>query len=197
METEIKNRLYSSSQEDVAYVVELHVKHSTDVLSRVIERESKIHNSEMHKVLRGQEALVNAIETVSSVTTQLKNDVVETKSAVLDEKIGTKVNQLIEGHDAIVGRVNDFAEAQDEMKEVVINQMPKFVQKADRYEHISFQLRGQLGSQERKRRKVDLEEIGRLRHEIGVLKRQNRDKDVVVKAMGDRVKSLVDQMAEM
>ena len=67
-------------------------------------------------------------------------------------------------------------------------------QKVAHSEHISHKVRGQLGAQERKRRKVDLEEIGRLRAEIGVFKRQRRDNDRVVAALGERVASMDEKM---
>ena len=54
-------------------------------------------------------------------------------------------------------------------------------------EKTSFKVSGQLGTQKGKRCKVDLDEIGRLRNEVELLKRQNWDKDKMVKELSDRV----------
>ena len=63
-------------------------------------------------------------------------------------------------------------------------------------ERISFQARGRLGAEERKRRKVDLDEIARLRMELGISRRQNRDKDKMVETMSSRLELLANEQVE-
>jgi chromosome segregation ATPase len=57
--------------------------------------------------------------------------------------------------------------------------------------------RGKLGVQERKRPGEDLDDMARLRYELGVMKRQMRDKDVMVETLSARVGSLVDHIEDM
>jgi chromosome segregation ATPase len=107
------------------------------------------------------------------------------------------VDKLIESQNGVVDSLNHLVDKQGEVQHILTNQTQQMSQKVAHSEHISHKVRGQLGAQERKRRKVDLEEIGRLRDEVGVLKRQLRDKDRVVAALGKHVASLGEQMHDM
>ena len=101
--------------------------------------------------------------------------------------------------------VNYCTQATDEMKETVVETVAPMCRdataRAKSSEQTTRLLLGLLGSQERKRRKVDTDEISRLRNEIGVMKRQSRDKDAqyteMIGTLSDRVEELLCQMEDM
>ena len=82
--------------------------------------------------------------------------------------------------------------------------MKQTKEQADRSEHTARELCGKLGPVERKRRQGCLDTMGLISNELGVMKRQMRDKNRMVQTLSDRVEALVHnfedvhhQMAEM
>lgn len=138
-----------------------------------------------------KEVLHSVVELHVSNSTDQIITTIKDEARVFAEACNTELNKdlnrLIDGHNAIVDKVNEFSDTQMELTNAVINQMPQFIQKATHSEHISYKLRGQLGSTERKRRKVDLIEIDRLRHELGVSSLQLRNKDKIIETLSTRV----------
>ena len=102
-------------------------------------------------------------------------------------------NTVVEVLDDVSGRVSDFSSNLS----TTIDIIKKTQAKADHSDHISHQVRGKLGSQERKRRKIDTDEISRLRNENGVMKRQNRDKEKMIETMSTRVERLAENVKTM
>ena len=121
------------------------------------------------------------------------------------EKVSSNQSTLT---NELCDRVNHCAKATGDMKESLeetVLPMCETVHDANARAKSSEQttrlLLGLLGSQERKRRKVDTDEISRLRNEIGVMKRQSRDKDAqyteMIGTLSDRVEELLCQMEDM
>jgi predicted phage tail protein len=138
-------------------------------------------------------------KTICSDLKEIKNTVTEIKNEIQhhsEEQI-IDVDKLIESQNGVVDSVNHLAEEQRDVQNILKNQTQQMSQQVAHSEHISYKVRGQLGAQERKRRKVDLEEIGRLRTDLGVMKRQLRDKDNVVAALGEHVASLDGRVASL
>ena len=138
--------------------------------------------SGLKEISTGQDVIK---ETVDEIKNQMQH---HTEEQIID------IDKIIDSQNGVVDSVNNLAEQQGELQNILTNQTQQMSQKVAHSEHISHKVRGQLGAQERKRRKVDLEEIGRLRAEIGVLKRQRRDNDRVVAALGERVASMDEKM---
>ena len=187
-----KGREYAcdDTTDDVNYAVQLHIKGSTETIVNAIEKEAKTN---FRKLSDGQDAIVDKLQANTNIVLATIKDEAynQTKEFREDAKL------IIENQHAVVDVVNSFTEKHAEVTNAVLEQSKKQSDRADHSEHISYQLRGQLGVQGRKRRREDLEEIGRLRNEVGVLKRQNRDKDQAVKALSAHVMSLEDKMKEM
>jgi chromosome segregation ATPase len=141
--------------------------------------------SGLKEISTGQDVIK---ETVDEIKNQMQH---HTEEQIID------IDKIIDSQNGVVDSVNNLAEQQGELQNILTNQTQQMSQKVAHSEHISHKVRGQLGAQERKRRKVDLEEISRLRAEVGVLKRQLRDKDRVVAALGKHVASLDEQMHDM
>jgi chromosome segregation ATPase len=106
-------------------------------------------------------------------------------------------NAIIDGHNAIVDAVNGVKEKVHDHMDTVMDSSKKTQERADRIERSERETRGKLGAQERKRRKEDLDTMARLRNELGVMKRQMRDKDAMVETLSTRVGSLVDHIEDM
>ena len=68
---------------------------------------------------------------------------------------------------------------------------------AIRSERTSRVVRGLLGAQERKRRKVDTDQISRLRNEVADLKRQSQAKNTECMRKDEMIATLSDRMEEM
>lgn len=179
-----------STTVDVNYAVQLHVKGSTDIIVNTVEKESKTHNL---KISESQGTIVDKLQTNTNFVISTIRDEVRINS--MENRKDTR--QIIENQNAMAEVVNTFSDMHTEVTQAVLEQSQKQSDRADRSEHISYQLRGQLGVQGRKRRKEDLEEIARLRNEVGVLKRQNRDKDQAVKVLSAHVMSLEVKMKDM
>lgn len=145
-------------------VVELHVTSSTDTIKRTIQHEvrgqSKETDHKIEKLIDSQNAVIGAINTFST-------------------HVGDETDATHQLREKLCEEIHSIA-----------NTVQKTNERADRSERISYETRGKLGAQERKRRKVDLDEISRLRNEVGVLKRQNRDKDNMIKAMSNDIKEI-------
>ena len=147
---------------------------------------------------------------VTNSTEVIKQSIQNAVKGQSDE-INENVERLVHSQNAVIGTINVFSkqianetEAAQEVRDsisdeihTIVDQVQKTNKRAQHSEHISYVTRGKLGAQERKRRKVDLEEISRLRNEIGVLKRQNRDKDNMIKALADDVNDIKAMMKIM
>jgi hypothetical protein len=184
---------HDSQEDDLAYFVEVHLKKHTDTITTTIEQEAKTVCSGLKKISIGQDVIKDAVAAAKdTIVDTIKNEIQHhTGEQIID------IDKIIDSQNGVVDSVNNLAEQQGELQNILTNQTQQMSQKVAHSEHISHKVRGQLGAQERKRRKVDLEEIGRLRAEVGVLKRQLRDKDRVVAALGKHVASLGEQMHDM
>ena len=111
-------------------------------------------------------------------------------------KLANGQEKLIEGQNAVVDALHVVADSADIKVGIAMDQMKKAQDKADRSERTAREVCGKLGSVERKRRQEDVENMGRLRNELGVLKRQMRDKDRMVEELSGRVGTLVQQSRE-
>ena len=105
------------------------------------------------------------------------------------EIIATNSTMAVEVLDNVSVKVSKFSDQLGTTIEIV----KRAQSKADRSDRISHQVRGKLGAQERKRRKVDTDEISRLRNELGVLKRQMRDKDRMFSTQIQRLADAVER----
>ena len=133
---------------------------------------------------------------LKEISTEIKNKIqhhAEEHGNDVDKLIESQ-NGVVESQNCVVDSLNHLVDKQGEVQHILTNQTQQMSQKVAHSEHISHKVRGQLGAQERKRRKVDLEEIGRLRAELGVCKRQHRDNDRVVAALGECVASMDEKM---
>jgi chromosome segregation ATPase len=183
----------NSQEDDLAYIVEVHLKKHTDTITTAIEQESKTMCSGLEKISIGQDIIKDAVTAAKdTIVDEIKNQMQHHA-----EELIVDVDKITDSQNGVVDSVNNLAEKQGEVENILKNQTQQMSQKVAHSEHISYKVRGQLGAQERKRRKVDLEEIGRLRAENGVLKRQLRDKDRVVTALGEHMASLDEQMHDM
>ena len=106
------------------------------------------------------------------------------------EIIATNSTMAVEVLDNVSVKVSKFSDQLGTTIEIV----KRAQSKADRSDRISHQVRGKLGAQERKRRKVDTDEISRLRNELGVLKRQMRDKDRMFSTQIQRLADAVERV---
>ena len=109
-------------------------------------------------------------------------------------KLANGQEKLIEGQNAVVDALNVVADSADIKVGIAMDQMKKAQDKADRSERTAREVCGKLGSVERKRRQEDVENMGRLRNELGVMKRQMRDKDRMVETLSNRVEALSEQV---
>ena len=176
-----------------------HLKESND------DRVNDCIESAIGLYIRGS---TNTIEkTVKTEAKGIVNTIYE-RFQEQDEKMGHDNNRIIGKTNEICDRVNHCAKATGDMKESLeetVLPMCETVHDANARAKSSEQttrlLLGLLGSQERKRRKVDTDEISRLRNEIGVMKRQSRDKDAqyteMIGTLSDRVEELLCQMEDM
>ena len=121
---------------------------------------------------------------------------VEKESRTQIEHIDTSVDRLVEGQNAVVDALNVVSDSADIKVGIAMDQMKKAQDKADRSERTAREVCGKLGSVERKRRQEDVDNMNRLRNELGVLKRQMRDKDRMVEELSGRVGTLVQQSRE-
>ena len=109
-------------------------------------------------------------------------------------KLANGQEKLIEGQNAVVDALNVVADSADIKVGIAMDQMKKAQDKANRSERTAREVCGKLGSVERKRRQEDVENMGRLRNELGVMKRQMRDKDRMVETLSNRVEALSEQV---
>jgi len=170
--------VFDRPDQPVEYVVQMHVQQSTAVITAAIEKET---NTVRKEISIGQDAIKDAVTTAFG-------DV---------DKITESQNGVVESVNHVVESVNHLAEEQGEVQNLLKKQTQQMNQQVAHSEHISYKVRGQLGAQERKRRKVDLEEIGRLRTDLGVLKRQLRDKDRVIDEQMQEMKSQINTLLEL
>lgn len=150
--------------ETVDCVVSLHVNNSRDTIIKKLDVQS------------------TEIKTISTDINTMTDTLVDSQNGVI-ETVNTVSAQ-------VTADTNATAVMRDEISEeirTVVHHIQKSNDRADKNERISHQVRGQLGAQERKRRKVDLDEISRLRNEVGILKRQARDKDKTIESMGAQI----------
>jgi len=75
---------------------------------------------------------------------------------------------------------NEIRQAASDIRSGITEQVQTANEKAAKSEHTSFVVRGMLGAQERKRRKIDVDEIRRLRIHVSILTRQAKDKDNLI-----------------
>ena len=130
------------------------------------------------------------------------------KFDVLKGMLADDMNKVIGKTNEICDRVNHCAKATGDMKESLEETVFPICQtvrdanaRAQSSERTTRMVLGLLGSQERKRRKVDTDEISRLRNEIGIMRRQSRDRDAeyteMIGTLSDRVEELLCQMEDM
>ena len=138
-------------------------------------------------------------ETIRSEANHI-NDTVE--KGLSDQRNDT-IN-LIASHNAVIGHVMFCSDTTKCMKEEVVDNMQAVVDqsqqvqaKADHFENMSYRLRGALGAQERKRRKIDLDQISRLRNENSDLKRQLQAKNAECQRKDDMLGDLADRVEEV
>lgn len=122
---------------------------------------------------------------------------VEKESRTQMEHIDTNVDRLVEGQTAVVDALNVVSDSADIKVGIAMEQMKQAQEKADRSERTAREVCGKLGSVERKRRQEDIDNMNRLRNELGVMKRQMRDKDRMVQTLSDRVEALVHQSEDL
>ena len=77
-------------------------------------------------------------------------------------------------------RTHEIRQAASDIRSGITEQVQTANEKAAKSEHTSFVVRGMLGAQERKRRKIDVDEIRRLRIHVSILTRQAKDKDNLI-----------------
>ena len=165
-----KSQDHSSSTDEFGYVVQLHVGKSTGIVVSAVEKGVRVLYEKVEHLANGQQQMTRSVDA--------------------------NVTRLIDSQNQVADNLNALAEAQAEMKEEGVDQARVWRLRAENNEHISFQTRGRLGAEERKRRKVDLDEIARLRMELGISRRQNRDKDRMVETMSSRLELLANEQAE-
>jgi hypothetical protein len=116
------------------------------------------------------------------------------------EKIDDRIEEVVDSQNGVVNAFNQMSSGFDNMRGdiSVLTDRDERAKKADKRaeasEHTSRVVRGLLGAQERRRRKVDLDEISRLRNEVGVCRRQIRDKDRIIVEMKAELAALRDEI---
>ena len=146
-----------------------------------------------------------AFELYITESTNTVVKTVQSESKHIIEAVKVEIREQSEKINELSIDVNYCTQATDKMKETVVETVAPMCQdattRAKSSEQTTRLLLGLLGSQERKRRKVDTDEISRLRNEIGVMKRQSRDKDAqyteMIGTLSDRVEELLCQMEDM
>ena len=165
--------------------------------AELAKKEDELAEKEVYSI-EEYGTIFSGLKEISTGQDVIKETVDEIKNKIqhhAEEQI-IDVDKLIESQNGVVDSLNHLVDKQGEVQHILTNQTQQMSQKVAHSEHISHKVRGQLGAQERKRRKVDLEEIGRLRAEVGVCKRQLRDKDRVVAALGGQMYDMKEQMTE-
>ena len=169
--------------------------HFVDTL-RFIDKKKMQANTKINSNTPIEDLLDSVVDLHVKTGTDKIIKTVEKESRTQIEHIDTSVDRLVEGQNAVVDALNVVSDSADIKVGIAMDQMKKAQDKADRSERTAREVCGKLGSVERKRRQEDVDNMNRLRNELGVLKRQMLDKDRMVEELSDRVGTLVQQSRE-
>lgn len=131
-----------------------------------VEKQTVTKQKDSKKIL---EAVENGTNKVCD-TFDSGYKVIDSKLDKMSSSISTETSKNSDLRNEISKVAHTLKDDVTNELQVVTDQVKITNERAVKSEHISFQVRGQLGAQERKRRKVDLEEIKRLKAENEVLK---------------------------
>ena len=120
-----------------------------------------------------KEDIVNAVTGVETIVNKASDDIIDALKDEMNKVSENQAQQVNANVEKLSSGQNIVLEAVDEMVNFMKEEVTTANENAKKHERISYQVRGQLGAEVRKQRKVDADEIATLKRKNEELVHKN------------------------